>query len=162
MHILAIDPGVEKVGYSVFDKKVNGSITFKYIDSGLIKTSKKLPQNKRLEQIYEMLNKIIAKYEIGHIVMEQLFFAKNVKTAIAVAQAQGVIELLSAQIRVELSYLKPNEIKQSITGYGNADKKAVQKMLWLQLGREIKVKDDDESDAIACGMAACIINRNLV
>ena len=160
MILLAIDPGVEKVGYSVFDKKKELR-SFKYVTSGLIKTSRKLTQGKRLQEIYEMLLSVLAQYKAEHIVMEQLFFAKNVKTAISVAQAQGVIELLSAKQNIPLSYLTPNEIKATITGYGNADKKAIKKMIDLTLSEKIDILDDDQSDAIACGLAYCYLTESL-
>jgi crossover junction endodeoxyribonuclease RuvC len=70
--------------------------------------------------------------------------------------------LLAAQHNLQILEFTPKQIKEIICGYGDADKKSVQKMLWLQLGREINVKDDDESDAIACGLAACFISPNLL
>jgi crossover junction endodeoxyribonuclease RuvC len=161
MKILGVDPGVEKVGFSVFDKKVNGSTTFKYITSGLIKTSRSLKHEKRLEQIYNELRQVIEEHDIKYVVMEQLFFFKNAKTVISVAQAQGAIQLLSAQKNVPLELLTPLEIKQIITGYGQADKIAVRKMIDLSLHEKIDIKDDDQSDAIACGLAFCYINDEL-
>ncbi len=162
MTILAIDPGVEKTGFSVFDKKVNGSISFKYITSGLIKTSKTQKHEKRLEHIYNELLQVVEEHHIRHIVMEQLFFFKNAKTVIGVAQAQGVIELLAAKKNLPLVYIAPLQIKQTITGYGRADKYAVRKMIDLTLKEQIDIKDDDQSDAIACGLAFCYINNALI
>ncbi len=159
MTILAIDPGVEKVGYSVFDKTVNGSVHFKYITSGLIKTSKTLEHGKRLEHIYNELSSYVNEFKIETIAMERLFFFKNAKTVISVAQAQGVVELLAAKNNIPLMYLTPLEIKEIITGYGRADKKAVRKMIDLTLKEEIKILDDDQSDAIACGLAYCYLNN---
>lgn len=159
MNLLAIDPGVEKVGYSIFEKKVNGTVTFKYVASGLIKTSKSLEQGKRLEHIFHELTLLVDEHMIKNIVMERLFFFKNAKTIISVAQAQGVIELLAATKKLPLTYLTPLEIKEIITGYGRADKKAVRKMIDLTLKKEITIEDDDQSDAIACGLAYCYLNR---
>ncbi|HRN71010.1 MAG TPA: crossover junction endodeoxyribonuclease RuvC [Candidatus Woesebacteria bacterium] len=157
MKLLAIDPGVEKVGYALFEKKVNGTVSFQYLSSGLIKTSKTLEQGKRLEHIFNELKILIDENSIKQVVMERLFFFKNAKTVIFVAQAQGIIELLSAQYTIPLTYLTPLQIKEIITGYGKADKKAVQKMIDLTLKQEITVADDDESDAIACGLAFCFL-----
>lgn len=159
MKILAIDPGIEKVGYSIFDNTANGSSSFKYIASGLIKTSKTLAHEKRLQHIYLELKQLISDHTIDRIVMEQLFFFKNAKTVISVAQAQGVIELLSASLDKPLEYLTPLQIKEIITGYGRADKQAVRKMIDLSLKEEIKIEDDDQSDAIACGLAYCYLNK---
>lgn len=159
MNILAIDPGIEKVGYSVFEKNDSGSTSFKYLTSGLIKTSKSLTQAKRLQHIYEELTEYIKEFKIESIAMEQLFFFKNAKTVISVAQAQGVIELLAATSNIPLIYLTPLQIKEIITGYGRSDKKAVRKMIDLTLKEEIKILDDDQSDAIACGLAYCYLKN---
>lgn len=161
MIILAIDPGVEKLGYSLFEKKVNGNVTFSYITSGLIKTSRKLSQGKRLQEIYKKLAEVIKEQNVNQVVMEQLFYSNNAKTVIAVAQAQGAVELLAAHHDLPLSYLGPLQIKQIITGYGKADKKAVQKMVDLTLHQKIDILDDDQSDAIACGLAYCFLNPAL-
>lgn len=162
MIILAIDPGVEKVGFSIFDKTATIQTSFKYITSGLIKTLKSLSHGKRLEQIYSELTKIAEDHKVGQLVMEQLFFFKNAKTVISVAQAQGVIELLAAKKNIPLLYLPPLQIKQILTGYGNADKQSVRKMIDLTLTEKIDIKDDDQSDAIACGLAYCYINESLL
>lgn len=158
MKLLAIDPGFEKVGYSIFETKTKNS-PYKYITSGLIKTSKTLEHGKRLEHIFNELKLLVDEYALEAVVMEQLFFFKNAKTVINVAQAQGVIELLAATNNLPLTYLTPLQIKEIITGYGQADKQAVKKMLNLTLGQDIKVEDDDQSDAIACGLAYCFLNK---
>ncbi len=158
MKLLAIDPGYDKLGYSFFMKEKS---TPELITSGLLRSSKTLPAGQRLLHLHFELTQLIKKHTPDTMAVEKLFFAKNVKTVMQVSQAIGMILMTGAQHNLELIELTPLQIKQIITGYGNADKKAVQKMLWLQLGREIKVEDDDESDAIACGLAACILNRSL-
>ena len=144
MTILSIDSGIEKTGYAIFKDK-------KYVTSNLIKTAKTKPIEVRLNEIYSQLKTIIKKYRPDVLVLERLFFFRNQKTAILVSQAQGVILLLAAQNKVKLAFLTPLQIKQSITGYGQADKKAVQKMIKLEY--QIDVKQDDEADAVACGLA---------
>ncbi|MFA9288661.1 MAG: crossover junction endodeoxyribonuclease RuvC [Weeksellaceae bacterium] len=156
MNILSIDPGVEKVGYAIFAKNDRD---YTLVTSDLIKTSRKLTHGKRLQEIFDHLVMIRDQYNVEEVAMERLFFTKNTTTAIPVAQAQGVIELLAAQKAIPVAYLTPSEIKASITGYGNADKKAVHKMLEISLEQKLVVKDDDEADAIACGLAYCLINR---
>ena len=94
--------------------------------------------------------------------MEELFYSNNQKSVIKVGQSQGIVYLVAAQVHVPVKLLNPLEIKSIITGYGNADKKSVHKMLKLLLKQDVVVKDDDESDAIACGLAYCYINQNLV
>lgn len=159
--ILSLDSGVEKTGYAVFKKKFNGSKKFTYIKSGLIKTSLSNTNHYRLNAIYKELIKIIKKYRPDILVIEQLFFFKNQKTAIQVSQAQGVCLLAASQNNINVEYLTPSQIKQTITGYGKADKKSVQKMINLTLNQDIKINQDDEADAIACGMAYCFINKDL-
>lgn len=151
MIILSIDSGIEKTGFAVFD--IVKERKFKYINSGLVKTSAKLGVEYRLLQIYKAIDNLVVKYKPTVIVMEQLFFAKNIKTAIHVSQAQGTILLLAAQIGIRIDFLTPLQIKQTVTGYGFADKKSVKKMICLLINENIKIEDDDQSDAIACGLA---------
>jgi len=144
MIILSIDSGIEKTGYAVFKDK-------RYLKSGLITTEKTLATEKRLEKIYNELKKIVRQYSADKIILEQLFFFKNQKTAIKVSQTQGIVLLLASQNNINVSYLTPLQIKQIITGYGRADKKAVQKMIKLEY--KIDIKQDDEADAVAFGLA---------
>ncbi|OGK14646.1 crossover junction endodeoxyribonuclease RuvC [Candidatus Roizmanbacteria bacterium RIFCSPHIGHO2_02_FULL_37_15] len=154
MKILAIDSGVEKTGFSIFTKE---SKNFKYIDSGLIKTNKDESYEIRVYQIYKKLNDVIKIFKPKKIILERLFFFQNQKTAIQVGQTQGVIILLAAQNNISLEYLTPLQIKQTVTGYGLSDKKSVRKMIDLTLKPQKKIKEDDEIDAIACGLAYCYL-----
>src|SRR3990167_531331 len=144
MTILSIDSGIERTGYAIFKDK-------KYVISALIKTSKSLSTEIRIEEIYSKLKKICDKYKPNVMVLEQLLFFKNQKTFIRVAQAQGIVMLLAAQNKIKVEFLTPLQIKQIITGYGQADKKSVQKM--IKLTTEIEITQDDEADAVACGLA---------
>ncbi|PIV09922.1 crossover junction endodeoxyribonuclease RuvC [Candidatus Roizmanbacteria bacterium CG03_land_8_20_14_0_80_36_21] len=150
MIILSIDSGIEKTGYAIFKNK-------NYVSSALIKTSKNETTEIRLQKIYLELKKVIKKHSPDKIIIEQLFFFKNQKTAIKVSQSQGVVLLLAAQNKITVDYLTPLQIKQAITGYGQADKKSVQKMIKLTTG--IDIKQDDEADAVACGLAWDILNK---
>lgn len=162
MILLSIDSGVERTGYAVFDKKTNGKNSFTYITSGLVQTSKALTTEKRLAEIYEKLEVIIKKHKPEMLIIEQLFFFKNAKTVIKVSQAQGSVLLLAAHQNLKVEFLTPLQIKQIVTGYGQSDKKAVQKMLKLTLGLDLELKQDDQADAIACGLAYCYLNQNLI
>jgi len=144
MTILSIDSGIERTGYAIFKDK-------KYVTSALIKTSKSLSTEVRLEEIYSNLGKVFKKYQPDVMVLEQLLFFKNQKTFIRVAQAQGIVMLLAAQNKIKVEFLTPLQIKQIVTGYGQADKLAVQKM--IRLTTDIDIKQDDEADAVACGLA---------
>jgi len=152
MIILSIDSGIEKTGYAIFKNK-------NYVTSALIKTSKNETTEIRLQKIYLELKKVIKKHSPDKIIIEQLFFFKNQKTAIKVSQSQGVVLLLAAQNKIGIDYLTPLQIKQAVTGYGQADKKSVQKMIKLTTG--IDIKQDDEADAVACGLAYNLISSNL-
>ncbi len=153
MIILSIDSGIERTGYAIFENS-------KYVTSALIFTNKKRKTAERFQQIYLELEKIVKKFKPSVIVLEKLFFFKNQKTFIEVAQTQGIPLLLAGQKSIEVVFLTPLQIKEIITGYGRADKEAVQKMLRLELN--LKIKQDDEADAIACGYAySQLIRTNL-
>ena len=162
MTILSIDSGIEKTGYAIFHKGKSNTGDPRLVTSGLIKTEKKLSIAKRLQIIFNELEQIIKKHKPKLVIVEQLFFFHNQKTAIQVSQSQGIILLLSAQYNIEVQFLTPLQIKQIITGYGQSDKKAVQKMLKLILNLTIPSSRDDEADAIACGLAYCYLNKKLV
>lgn len=160
MIILAIDSGFERTGWAVLEMN---SAVIAYKKSGLIKTSAKKTMAKRLEEIYNELELIIKKEKPTEMAIEQLFFFKNQKTVIPVAQAQGIAQLLAAQHNIELSLLPPLQIKLIVTGYGHSDKESVKKMISLTLPKlDLTGKIDDEIDAIACGLAYCYLNKNLL
>lgn len=156
MIILAIDPGVERLGIAILIKKKDGSIVCEMSDT--IVTEKNLSQTERVGKIFTEVNKICQKLRPEQIVLERLFFAKNVKTAIAVAQVQGVIHLLGHQMGINVSEIAPNAIKAAVTGYGTADKQGIKKMIDLQMILPKRKRLDDEYDAIACGFAYLLIN----
>ena len=158
MIILALDSGFDKTGYAVF-RKVNHKITL--ITSGLVKTLRSDKIETRLTDIYHKILQLVEKYHPKIMVLEQLFFFKNQKTIVRVGQAQGVTLLLAGQNKIQIEFLTPLEIKQIVTGYGQSDKKGVEKMLRLQLELKQKFSDDDEVDAIACGYAYCLQNQDL-
>ena len=162
MRIISIDPGYDKVGYALFDKNPDKKTPFKYIASDLIKTSKTDMHELRLKTIYDQLHNIIKQHAVELLVIEELFMFKNQKTVIKVAQSIGVIEVLAANCNLPVKHFTPLEIKSIVTGYGTADKQAVQKMVQLTLGRDIVFKDDDQADAVACGLAYCFLNEKMI
>ncbi len=162
MRILALDSGLERTGFSFFEKKANGKSDFKYLSSGLIQTAKDKTIEQRLTEIYSNLNKLIKTHKPQVVVMEQLFFFKNQKTAIKVSQAQGVALLAAAKNKIPCEFLTPLQIKSIVTGYGQSDKKSVQKMLRIILKLDKELKQDDQADAIACGLAYCYLNKKLI
>lgn len=160
MIILSIDSGLEKTGYSLFEIRPGLREGFKYIDSGLIKTKSSLKTEKRIEKIYREIDQLIIKNKPKKIILERLFFFKNQKTVISVSQAQGALMYLAAKNNIEVIFLTPLQIKQTVTGYGAADKKSVIKMIKLLIPDKIKIVDDDQSDAIAGGLAYCYLHKN--
>lgn len=162
MKILSLDSGIEKTGWAVFDKKTNGTHNFEYLNSGLIKTPQSETTEQRLFQIHKDLTKLIKTHKPQVIVVEQIFFFKNQKTVIKVSQAQGVALLAAAENKVPCEFLTPLQIKSIVTGYGQSDKKSVQKMLKLTLKLDKELDQDDQADAIACGLAYCYLNQKLV
>ncbi|MFZ1720031.1 MAG: crossover junction endodeoxyribonuclease RuvC [Candidatus Moraniibacteriota bacterium] len=153
MRILGIDPGTATVGWAVIDLTA-GKIGI--VDFGHISTSPKTPMTERLLEISKDLEEIITKYEPEEAGVEELFFAKNVKTAMTVSQARGAILLTLERFCVNIFEYKPNEIKLSLTGYGRADKPQMQEMVKAILKLKSIPKPDDAADA--CAIAICHAN----
>lgn len=162
MIVLAIDSGVERTGYSIFDKSKTYKEGYKYITSGLIKTAKKNTAVDRLGFIAASIKRLIETYKPSAMIIEKLFFFKNQKTVITVSQAQGAVMLVASENKIPVEFLTPLQIKQIVTGYGQSDKASVQKMLKLQLNLNGELKQDDQADAIACGLAYCFLNKELL
>ena len=146
MKILGIDPGYGRCGFGVIEK--NGQ-NFILIEYGCIETSKDLRLGQRLLQIDQALTELIKKHQPDMAGVEELFFAKNVKTAMAVAEARGVVMLVLQKAGLNVKEFKPVQIKQALTGYGNSDKKAVQTMVKITLKLAEIPKSDDAADALA-------------
>ncbi len=146
MIILGIDPGVAIVGYSIVECKGNN---FKAIDYGAITTKSEMLFPYRIKIIYDRLIQIIDKYNPVDLAIEELFFNKNVKTAIKVGQARGVEILAAVNSGLEVYEYTPLQIKQAVVGYGRADKNQVQEMVKMLLNLNEKPKPDDVSDALA-------------
>ncbi|MBI5417343.1 crossover junction endodeoxyribonuclease RuvC [Candidatus Poribacteria bacterium] len=153
MRVLGIDPGIAITGYGVVE---DHSGKFKSIAYGCIITESKDSVSCRLKTIYQDLGEIIKTYRPDFIAIEELFFAANVKTAISVGEARGVIILGAANLNIPIAQYTPLQIKQGISGYGKADKKQVQYMIKNLLGLSEIPKPDDAAD----GLAAAICHLN--
>jgi len=145
MIALGIDPGSRRIGYGVVECE-GAKIAF--VAAGIleIKTSDDISA---LEETKKGVDTLIEKYRPDAMAIEKLFFAKNTKTAIAVAQARGVILLATKERGIRIKEYTPNEVKSGVAGYGFADKKAVLKMVRLILGKQDLKVIDDASDALA-------------
>jgi crossover junction endodeoxyribonuclease RuvC len=150
MIALGIDPGTRRVGYGVIESNGNSAV---FITAGILKI-KGLDNISALGEIKKETDKLIKKYKPDVLGVEKLFFAKNQKTAMAVAEARGAILLAAQEKKVFIKEYAPNEVKLGITGYGFADKKAVLKMVRLILGKHDLEIIDDASDALALAIMA--------
>lgn len=147
--ILGIDPGTTIVGFGIIEKNKN-SLTC--LDYGCIKTKPKSPEIEKIAIIERELSDIIKKIKPDKISIEKLFFFKNTKTAINVAQARGVVLSVCAQNNVAVCEFTPLQVKQAVSCYGRADKKQIQKMVKLILGLNKIPEPDDAADALACAI----------
>jgi len=156
VRIIGIDPGTGILGFGVID--VQGNKT-KLVTAGVITTPAHTPLADRLEEIYLELTNIIAETKPEMMAIEQLFFARNVTTAMSVAHARGVAMLTGKQAKLTIEEYTPLQIKQSLTGYGKADKKQVQEMVRIQLGLKDVPKPDDCADALAAAIMCAFMRR---
>jgi len=149
--ILGIDPGIADTGFGVIKNENNKLTCLAY---GSIKTSAKLALPDRLEILNLELTKLIKKYQPDLISIEELFFCKNVKTALIVGQARGVIVLTAKQNKIPAVEFTPLQVKQAVSTYGRAGKEQVQKMVKLILNLKELPKPDDAADALAIAICA--------
>lgn len=157
MRILGIDPGTGILGFGVIDIEPGGAV--KLVDAGVIRTPVKELDAVRLLTIYEELLQIIQEYKPKVMSVEKLFFARNVTTAMTVAQARGVVLLLGQKHGLELHEFTPMQIKQALTGYGKADKKQIQEMVRVILKLKEVPQPDDAADALAAAITCSMTLR---
>ena len=156
LRVLGIDPGLASTGWGIVDFCQN---RFKMVDYGVIETSADSPRGERLSAIYTRITNIIMEYHPSEAGMETLYFAKNVSSAMAVAEARGVVTLCLSQNCVLLGEYTPIVIKQSVSGCATADKKLVQDFVKLLLGLETIPKPDHAADALAAAITHINIRR---
>jgi len=157
MIVLGIDPGTATTGFGILEKKGK---QIKVLNYGCIITDPYFSDGERLKKINKEVNNLIKKYNPDVISIESLYFFKNLKTAMPVSQAKGVILLAAANKKIPVFEFTPLQVKMAITGYGKAEKNQVQKMIKKILNLEEKPKDknkrkDDASDAL--GIALCYL-----
>ncbi|WAW15492.1 crossover junction endodeoxyribonuclease RuvC [Peptostreptococcus equinus] len=157
MIILGIDPGLAIIGYGVIEYK---NSRFRTLDYGAITTPAGMDVVDRLQMIYNGMNQLFKMYDIDEVSIEELFFNKNVTTAITVAQARGVILLSCVENNKAVYEYTPLQVKQGVCGYGRADKVQVQRMITSFLNLKAVPKPDDVADALA--IAICHAHSNKV
>jgi len=155
MIILGIDPGTTRVGYAVIKKKDSDNLNL--LTCGCLE-SKNKEQKDHLKEISDLISSLILKYRPEVLAIEKLFFTKNAKTALSVAEARGVIINSANSLTLNVREFTPLEVKVAITGYGKAEKDQVRKMVCRILKLEKIPKLDDTSDALAIALTACYTN----
>lgn len=162
MRILGIDPGTGILGFGVLDVIEGKNLSkgaFKIIDAGVITTPPHTPHDERLEDIFDSLKEIIEATKPDACSVEKLFFTKNITTAMTVAEARGVVLLVAHQHKIPIYEYTPLQIKQTLTGYGRADKKQMQEMVRVQLGLKEAPQPDDCADALAAAITHAAMSR---
>ncbi len=150
MRILGLDPGTATTGYGIIDIE-NGHM--RVVTYGVIRTAAGDPTPERLQAIYERLNELLSDYEPDSAGVEEVFFGRNITTAISVGQARGVLLLALANAGISIGEYSPPRIKEAVTGYGKADKAQVQLMVRNLLDLEETPRPDDAADGLAIAIA---------
>ena len=146
MRTIGIDPGTAIMGWGVVDEQAG---KLKFVACGTLTTPAGMAQSERLLRLYDGLRELLAEYQPEMGAVEELFFGKNVNTAITVGQARGIVLLAMAQAGVVIHEYKPLAVKQAVAGYGGADKKQMQEMVRMTLELPSIIKSDDAADAVA-------------
>lgn len=166
--ILGIDPGLANTGWavldcrsSIVDRREDGECGFKLIECGCLRTKITDTSADRLNQIYEELEGLIKKYKVEAMAIETLFFAKNAKSAIKVAEAIGVIKVCGERNKIEVMGFTPLQVKMALVGYGRAEKEQVEIMVRNFLNLEENISPSHASDAVAVGLTYLFTNKDL-
>jgi crossover junction endodeoxyribonuclease RuvC len=146
MRTIGIDPGTAIMGWGIIDERAGA---LKLVSYGALTTRAGVPAQERLVMLYDGLREILQQHRPEDAAIEELFFGKNVNTAITVGQARGVALLALAQAGIPIHEYKPMSVKQAVAGYGGADKKQMQEMVRMTLGLTAIPKPDDAADAVA-------------
>lgn len=150
MRVLGIDPGTATTGYGLVEERGDQIVA---LDYGVITTSARWELAQRLQEIYRQLRRLISEWRPESAAVEEIFFSKNARTALAVGQARGVVLLALADADVPIHEYKPSEVKEAVTGYGAASKEQMQRMVQHLLGLAEMPGPDDAADALA--LAIC-------
>ncbi len=149
VRILGLDPGTATTGYGIIDG--DGDV-IQVVTFGVIRTTPRWAMARRLQHIYRELQALLVQHRPAAAAVEELFFGRNVSTAITVGQARGVLLLALADAGIPVAEYQPAKIKESITGYGNADKAQMQLMVRHMLDLEETPRPDDAADGLAVAL----------
>lgn len=159
MRVLGIDPGTATTGWALVSQPVAGRRAH-LVACDAVRTPAHTPLATRLHSLFRAVSEVIARHQPDVVVIEQLFFAKNRTTAIAVSHARGVVLLAAAAAQLPVAEYTPLEVKQALTGYGRADKHQVQVMLAAHVDAPTLPRQDDTADAIAVAVTHLAMSRN--
>lgn len=166
--ILGIDPGLANTGWAIIDDRSSmidrreNDNDFELVECGCLVTKISDSSPKRLLKIYDELEELIKKYNVTAIAFESLFFAKNAKSALKVAEAIGIIKICGEKNKIEVVEFTPLQIKMALVGYGRADKNQVEEMVRRLLNLEENISPSHASDAVAAGLTYLFTNKNLI
>lgn len=155
MITLGIDPGTARLGFGVID---SAEELLLLLDFGTIETGSQVPMPDRLLILHDCIVELITQHRPNVIAVEQLFFARNVTTALSVGQARGVVLLAAARAGIKVEEYSPSQIKHAVAGYGKADKPQMQEMVRMLLELDSVPQPDDAADALA--VALCHIQHS--
>ncbi len=158
MIVLGIDPGTTRIGFGVIKKQNNAYNPIAY---GLLENNSKTTDLERLNHIYDGIHNLIQKYQPQLFSIEKIFFFKNQKTVISVAQARGVILLAAHKNNVPIFECTPIQVKQGVTGYGRAEKNQVGNMIKVLLNLKEIPKPDDIADALAIAITGANFSKSV-
>lgn len=149
MQVLGIDPGTALLGYGIVreDGGRREAVTY-----GVLRTGADVPAAQRLLQLHEGIVELLTVHRPDVVAVEELFFSRNVTSALAVGQARGIVLLAAAQAGLPVAEYKPAQVKQAVAGYGKAEKPQVQQMVRMALGLTAVPKPDDTADALAVAL----------
>lgn len=162
--ILGIDPGLANTGWAVLEpvsQPANENSEYRLIECGCLRTKITDTSANRLNKIYEELEGLIRRYKVEAMAIETLFFAKNAKSAIKVAEAIGVIKICGERNQIEVVGFTPLQVKMALVGYGKAQKEQVEIMVRNFLDLEDNISPSHASDAVAVGLTYLFTNKNL-
>ena len=156
MRILGIDPGLATMGWGVIEAE---GPRHKLVDCGALITPPDMPFPRRLHHLFIGVKELIVTHQPEEIVFEELFFAKNITTAMAVSSARGVALCACSEFALPLYEYTPMQIKQAVTGYGKAEKRQVQQMVKMMLNLPQLIRPDDAADAVAAALTHAASGR---
>lgn len=159
MKILGIDPGYDRIGWGIVNLSDNRAV--KLLEYGCIQTNKNSSTMQRYSQVVKAMSELLTAYQPDEAALESIFFSKNQKTAMQVSEARGVIISALLPYLMPIAEYTPNQVKLTVTGSGSADKKAVEKMVRLQLKLTEPKIIDDAIDAIAIAFTHSLLRSSV-